>query len=791
MGVNKKFIFICILATLIFSVGVLAEPIIELELTVYSNDSIGEYRIHLTDGRSTSYHRIDGYNLTVLNDKGGTIFNQPVEIELYEPAESTSFYYKIPYDTSMHELQFYHGEKLIFSKILNFCNSNGFCDTSSETYETCPIDCPLDHNDIICIAEPDGACDPDCGEDVDPDCNGKFYPYAGQNREIEVGGSLKFKGEIKNASSAETYSYSWFFEYDGSTKTGRKVSHKFDEEGVYAVDLTVTNQDGVHKDDTLLVTVTKKKIVKETKPFFTRIPTLMLLAVALLGIVLFYKKLKEIRIKLRIGIITLISILLVSVILLSFFFIGEEVEYYHENYCEKDSDCEGWGCGGCRSIFKGLKSKVTSQAITGMNICLGPICVCENNQCEPYSTENVSKEYCERREEEGDESKKLKSYCYTDLAKKLNDIRFCDSVEDHDIKLQCKEGLMSKDITVEFCRSYTQEGWKIACIRGVAKRLNDTSICNKIEDEGSRESCIIYDLEAVTSREDCEKMKHYKSNCYSALSKKINDSSLCDKVTDEYWKGECILRYATSKEDCEKIEGVTYDFKNQCITEHVTSIEDCEKIKRWECYNNLAQKLKDPDICYRIQTDSLRENCISQVLALFPSLDDCEKIKSENTVLKATCYINIALIKKDVSICDKLEINKGYCYWKLAEELHDFNICKKTEGDEVNDCMLSIVTSVEDCEKAGTENEYYISHCYYKLATEILNNTSLCDKVGESLKSQCVAESTENLKDCERLEKDMQSYCYYKLAQKLNDFSLCDKTEQYKEQCVKDFKKES
>lgn len=568
---NKKLLVFTLLFVLL-SIGVLAEPIIVFELEIYGDDSIGEYLTRLTTGRPTSYHHRNGYNLTVVNDRGDIVFNQPVKIEIYWPAESDSFYYKIPYDTSMYELRFYHGKKLIFSKVLNFCNSDGVCDTTSETYESCPADCPLDHNDIICIAESDGACDPDCGEDVDPDCEGEFYPYAGPNEEVEVGSSLKFEGEIKNKGSGK-YSYNWFFEDDGSTETGKKVSHKFKEEGVFAVDLTVTDQDGVYKDDTLLVTVTKKRIVKETKHFFTRIPTLILLAVALLGIILFYKKLKETGIKLRIGIVTLISILFILVVLLSFFFIGEEEEYYHENYCEKDSDCEGWGCEGCRSIFKGPKSEITAQAITGYSVCLSPICVCENNRCEVFNTENVSEEYCKRRE---DHTQKVKSYCYKDLAKKLNDISFCESVDVHDIKLQCKEELMGEDVTIEFCKLYNQEGFKNSCIIKIAKKLNDPNICNEF-DGRSKENCLFYYVDYIISEENCEKLKYYKQDCYHKLAKKLHDVNFCDKVQHETTKRICISESAKSAEDCDKIEEKYPRW--DCIIEHAKSAEDCDKIE--------------------------------------------------------------------------------------------------------------------------------------------------------------------------------------------------------------------
>ena len=69
----------------------------------------------------------------------------------------------------MKKLEMYHDGKLIFSNNLDFCNGNGICDTT-ETYQTCPRDCPLDKKDTVCAAVKDSVCDPDCLPGVDPDC---------------------------------------------------------------------------------------------------------------------------------------------------------------------------------------------------------------------------------------------------------------------------------------------------------------------------------------------------------------------------------------------------------------------------------------------------------------------------------------------------------------------------------------------------------------------------------------------------------------------------------------------
>jgi hypothetical protein len=71
----------------------------------------------------------------------------------------------------MKKLEIFHGDRLIYTKDLDFCNGNGVCDTT-ETYQTCKKDCPLDKKDGVCMAAADKTCDPDCSAGVDPDCTG-------------------------------------------------------------------------------------------------------------------------------------------------------------------------------------------------------------------------------------------------------------------------------------------------------------------------------------------------------------------------------------------------------------------------------------------------------------------------------------------------------------------------------------------------------------------------------------------------------------------------------------------
>ena len=162
----------------------LNRTIVDLSVMIHADDTVTDDALILTDGRPTYDYQIGtGYELRVLDARGIVVMSRkfdrffdymgPVERGVdYSSVKYTQvpFNYRIPYNTSMQNIQIYHGNTMIYAKELNFCNRNGSCDTT-ETFRTCPNDCPLDRKDKVCIPVKDSLCDPDCLKGVDPDCS--------------------------------------------------------------------------------------------------------------------------------------------------------------------------------------------------------------------------------------------------------------------------------------------------------------------------------------------------------------------------------------------------------------------------------------------------------------------------------------------------------------------------------------------------------------------------------------------------------------------------------------------
>jgi len=164
----------------------LSTQLIDLNIIIYPDDTVVEDKMILRYGRPTRYYQKgEDYKLTVVDEGGKVLWSQTFNIyfdyngPVYEDVDYSEikytdfpFSYRIPYTRGMYKLVLHHKDEAIFSNILNFCNNDEVCDTT-ETYLTCPEDCPLDKKDKICIDRNEGICDPDCLKGVDPDCEGE------------------------------------------------------------------------------------------------------------------------------------------------------------------------------------------------------------------------------------------------------------------------------------------------------------------------------------------------------------------------------------------------------------------------------------------------------------------------------------------------------------------------------------------------------------------------------------------------------------------------------------------
>ena len=159
------------------------KPAMEINFFLYNNDTIiNDTLRQLNATINAQYNSSSDYNFVVLDNQNITLINQSIDIDFgyngpilfgYNYSSVTDkpveFSYRFEYNPNMYEAKLYHNSNIIYSKILNFCNTNSICE-NTETYLSCPVDCPLNQTDNICINEDEGVCDPDCAFGTDVNC---------------------------------------------------------------------------------------------------------------------------------------------------------------------------------------------------------------------------------------------------------------------------------------------------------------------------------------------------------------------------------------------------------------------------------------------------------------------------------------------------------------------------------------------------------------------------------------------------------------------------------------------
>ncbi|MBU0628027.1 MAG: hypothetical protein KKC75_02470 [Nanoarchaeota archaeon] len=223
--------------------SIVSGKIIDLNLKIYENNTVEEEYIHLIDGEPNTYYSQEGnYNITIYDANNNSLFNYSFEHYFgyegpmvndtdYNILNFTTFELglKIPYDDSMKTIILQHDNKTIFNKTFNFCNEDFVCN-GYETHLSCWQDCRPWSLDGLCINKSDGHCDPDCLEEVDPDCQPAFnitlisgwnllsFPLNQLNK------SINYVFNNINHSKIFSYNGTWLYYYNETNNNFNEIN---------------------------------------------------------------------------------------------------------------------------------------------------------------------------------------------------------------------------------------------------------------------------------------------------------------------------------------------------------------------------------------------------------------------------------------------------------------------------------------------------------------------------------------------------------------------------------------
>ena len=148
--------------------------------------------------------------------------------------------------------------------------------------------------------------------------------------------------------------------------------------------------------------------------------------------------------------------------------------------------------------------------------------------------------------------------------------------------------------------------------------------CYSLSNGEEKDNCFLNEAYLKFNENLCGNINNLEKKwlCYRAVAYRLNDLTICDKIENEKEKGNC--------------------------------------------YEELAKNLST---CELIKDTSIREICISR---LAEKLQDCEKIKNETSIWKDDCYSKIALLNKNLKICNKIKdsVIKNMCKENVNAVLH-------------------------------------------------------------------------------------------------------------------------
>ncbi len=205
-------------------------------------------------------------------------------------------------------------------------------------------------------------------------------------------------------------------------------------------------------------------------------------------------------------------------------------------------------------------------------------------------------------------------------------------------------------------------------------------ICAKIKDIQKRNICtgvVNGDLGACEILPD-----HEKLNCYVSLGRRASDSSICERFENEGFKYDCLARLGGDYEQCKKSVFPLYCYYDVALIKKDSS--GCRKITD-ELYKFLSNKClayteKDSNYCQDISQETISDDCYINVAMLTNNSSICQKAKGYKDLCQSMVTRNIgglncgeyggyceffAGFTGDDSICQKMT-NADYCYYDTA-----------------------------------------------------------------------------------------------------------------------------
>lgn len=234
---------------------------------------------------------------------------------------------------------------------------------------------------------------------------------------------------------------------------------------------------------------------------------------------------------------------------------------------------------------------------------------------------------------------------------------------------------------------------------------------------------------------------------------------------------------------------VTHPNTTANVSQHEESgaLAECEKIEDKiileDCFIQVAAITGNWSICKGLRAN---ESCYYAVASATQNLSLCDEISPSIFSKRGICYETIEKVKQDVEFCRGVKNNtlKNFCYVGVAIGKNDSKVCDELEHPDY--CYFRVGDATKDpriCEKIADELQR--GSCYASTA-DVHRNISICKNITNSITvsgQMCysgVANVTKNSSICDMIDKvDMREECYLSIGVANADLSECDKIKGY------------
>lgn len=291
----------------------------------------------------------------------------------------------------------------------------------------------------------------------------------------------------------------------------------------------------------------------------------------------------------------------------------------------------------------------------------------------------------------------------------------------------------------------------------------------------------------------CKTFSEPSSNaCYSQVAIKFSSAESCNLIDNWAVRDGCIISVALAKQDIELCETVSNQTKKTTSQDKMCKAmisgdpKYCDEITsffgvagsatRGTCYAFLVELKKDASLCNRLEKSSAKNYCVLAAVKVTGDIKPCNTLPDSSA--KGRCYAIVVEKKKNPKLCEELKTNdaKGHCYLaaiSVLGKVEDVKWCSilpsKLDRDE---CFISYATSTGEwqyCENVFIESGKW--GCYSEAAIKA-KNADVCEKSYGDFRDKClisVAESTHDLSVCSRIS---ESYLRYV---PVSDLEYCSK----------------